>query len=100
MWRVSAHCARGQAFRESGSVGQRRDFRGSGALDAPDGLSGGFSKFLHLFNDSSNDHQVRGPYPKYIGGVPNQSEVNAIRPAYFLLEKYQELLVDKGLLAE
>lgn len=71
-----------------------------GALDAPDGLSGGFSKFLHLFNDSSNDRQVRGPYPKYIGGVPNQSEVNAIRPAYILLEKYQELLVDKGLLAE
>ena len=71
-----------------------------GALDDPDGLSGGYAKFLHLFNDTSNDRKVRGPYPKFIGGAPQPNHVEAIRPAYLLLEKYQTPLVEKGMLAE
>ncbi len=69
-----------------------------GALNAPDGSEGGFVKLLWLFNDKSNDRKVRGPYPHYFGGALNPGEIEAIRPAYMLLQKYQTLLVEKGYL--
>ncbi len=42
----------------------------------------------------------QGPYPSYYaGGQLQEGEMAAIRPAYDLLDKYCELLVEKGLLA-
>ena len=42
----------------------------------------------------------QGPYPSYYaGGRLQEGEMAAIRPAYDLLDKYCELLVEKGLLA-
>jgi hypothetical protein len=42
----------------------------------------------------------QGPYPSYYaGGHLQDSEMAAIRPAYDLLDKYAELLVDKKMLA-
>lgn len=41
-----------------------------------------------------------GPYPAgYAGGYLDSNKENAIRPAYLLLEKYGDLLVEKGMLA-
>ncbi|MBN8600638.1 MAG: hypothetical protein J0M26_06405 [Planctomycetes bacterium] len=41
-----------------------------------------------------------GPYPaRYAGGYLDSDKEDAIRPAYLLLEKYGDLLVEKGMLA-
>lgn len=55
---------------------------------------------LLFFSYFKAGHRGQGPYPSYYaGGHLQDGEMAAIRPAYDLLDKYAELLVEKALLA-
>ncbi len=59
------------------------------------------SSLLLFFSYFKAAGRGQGPYPSYYaGGALNPDEIAAIRPAYDLLDKYGELLVEKGMLAE
>lgn len=68
-------------------------------LSNPD-VSKACSSLLLFFTYFKAGERGQGPYPYYFGGTPNPEHLAAIRPAYDLLDKYGELLVEKGLLAQ
>ncbi len=56
---------------------------------------------LMFFSSGQAGGRGQGPYPSYyVGGALSPEYMAAIRPAYDLLDKYGELLVEKGLLAK
>ncbi len=73
----------------------------AGALKDKVEGDGAYSAILHLMVSPTNDRKVAAPYPQnYIGGYPKPAEAAAARPAYLLLKKYGQLLVEKGYLGK
>jgi hypothetical protein len=69
-------------------------------LSNPD-VSKACGSLLLFFSYFKAGGRGQGPYPsEYHGAALNQDQLAVIRPAYDLLDKYGELLVEKGMLAE